>query len=187
MDTVTVPTLLGPFSLIIRDRGIIAAGFTDAPATLLTELPEPVRQRPLRTRVNPDPYASAVRAYFDGDLTALDDLPVTQSGSGFRLAAWREMRRVEPGTTVSYLQLAQRAGRTGAARAAGASCAYNLVPLIVPCHRVRRTDGTLGGYYYGLDVKRWLLAHESRALPALAPPPTARPRAVPLGQGGRNR
>lgn len=187
MDTVTVPTPLGPFSLITHDRRIIAAGFTDVPATLLTELPEPYRRRPLRTRISPHAYAPAVRAYFDGDLTALDDLPVTQFGSDFQLAAWREMRRVEPGTTVTYQQLAHRAGRTGAARAAGASCAYNLVPLIVPCHRVRRTDGTLGGYYYGLDVKRWLLTHESRALPALAPPPTARPRTAPLSRGDQHR
>ncbi|MFC7218530.1 methylated-DNA--[protein]-cysteine S-methyltransferase [Streptomyces polyrhachis] len=65
---------------------------------------------------------------------------------------------------------ALRAGRPDAARAAGAACAKNLVPLIVPCHRVRRSDGTLGGYYYGLDVKRRLLAHEAGRPLALPPP-----------------
>ncbi|MET9385864.1 methylated-DNA--[protein]-cysteine S-methyltransferase [Streptomyces sp. NPDC002928] len=187
MDTATVPTPLGPFSMITLDRGIIAAGFTDDPTTLLAELPQPYRDGSPRVRATLEPYASAVRAYFDGAVEALDGLPVVQFGNDFRLAAWQEMRRVEPGTSVSYQELADRAGRPGAARAAGASCAYNLVPLIVPCHRIRRADGSLGGYYYGLDVKRWLLAHESGELLPLAPPPVALAKTAATGQEGQDR
>lgn len=178
MDTTTVPTPLGPFSLITVEDGIVAAGFTDAPATLLAELPPPYREGTLRTHTAPT-YASAVRAYFDGEIEVLEALPVVQFGNDFRLAAWREMRGIKPGTAISYQELAERAGRAGAARSAGAACAYNLVPLIVPCHRVRRSDGSLGGYYYGLDVKRWLLAHESGELLPSAPAP------VPVAKAGR--
>ncbi|MFI0724606.1 methylated-DNA--[protein]-cysteine S-methyltransferase [Streptomyces sp. NPDC021224] len=112
-------------------------------------------------------------AYFDGTVEAIDALPVVQFGSDFRLAAWREMRRIRPGTTLGYRELAGRAGSPRAARAAGAACAYNLVPLVVPCHRVRRSDGSLGGYYYGLDVKRWLLAHENGGRVLSLPTPAA--------------
>ncbi|KAK1180654.1 methylated-DNA--[protein]-cysteine S-methyltransferase [Streptomyces sp. NBS 14/10] len=162
MYAATVPTPLGPFTLVTAPEGILAAGFTEDPAVLLAELPQPLRKhRPAPGGAAVEPYTSAVTAYFDGELTALDALPVVCSGSDFRLAAWREMRRVRPGATISYQELAARAGSPAAARAAGAACAYNLVPLVVPCHRVRRSDGTLGNYYYGLDAKRWLLAHES--------------------------
>ncbi|MCQ8772404.1 methylated-DNA--[protein]-cysteine S-methyltransferase [Streptomyces telluris] len=163
MRSSTLPTPLGPFSLLTVEDGILAAGFTAEPNGLLAELPAPWREHePVPAEV-PEPYASALAAYFDGEVEAIDALPVVQSGSGFRTAAWREMRRVRPGTTVSYQELAASAGKPGAARAAGAACAYNLVPLVVPCHRIRRSDGSLGGYYYGLAVKRWLLDHERGA------------------------
>ncbi|MEU6576364.1 methylated-DNA--[protein]-cysteine S-methyltransferase [Streptomyces sp. NPDC046805] len=187
MDTATVPTPLGPFSMITLDGGIVASGFTDAPATLLAELPAPYRDGSPRAGDTPAPYVSAVRAYFDGAVDALDELPVVQFGNDFRRAAWREMRRVKPGESVGYQELAGRAGRPGAARMAGSACAYNLVPLIVPCHRVRRTDGSLGGYYYGLDVKRWLLAHERGELLPSTPAPVAVARTAVNGQEGHGR
>ncbi|MGW1072903.1 methylated-DNA--[protein]-cysteine S-methyltransferase [Streptomyces sp. NPDC002537] len=181
MEAATVPTPLGPLSLLTVREGIVASGLTARPAALLAELPEPWRTEPLKILdTAPEPYASALHAYFDGRLDAIDVLPVVQTGSAFRLAAWREMRRVPPGTTVSYQELAAAAGKPGAARAAGASCAYNLVPLVVPCHRVRRSDGSLGGYYYGLHIKRWLLAHE-RGERGLLPP------AAPLDPTGSGR
>lgn len=171
MEAVTVPTPLGPFSLLIVEGGILASGLTDRPADLLGELPPPWRTAPLHVpAVAPEPYRSVIEAYFQGELTALDALAVVQVGGPFRMAAWRQMRRVAPGTTISYQELASAAGSPRSSRAAGASCAYNLVPLVVPCHRIRRSDGSLGGYYYGLHIKRWLLAHE-RGERDLAPPP----------------
>ena len=68
-----------------------------------------------------------------------------------------------PGAPISYTVLAARAGIPGAARAAGAACAANLVAPVVPCHRALRSDGSLGGYYYGLARKEWLLRHEAGA------------------------
>jgi len=89
---------------------------------------------------------------------------VHQPATGSRERLWAQMRAVRPGTTISYTDLAVRAGlpRT-AARAAGAACAANLIAPVVPCHRVLRSDGSLGGYYYGLACKRWLLRHEGAA------------------------
>jgi len=74
------------------------------------------------------------------------------------------MRTIPAGRTWTYARLAAEAGRPTAVRAAGSGCARNLLAPIVPCHRVVRSGGGLGGYFYGLDVKRWLLQHES-ALP----------------------
>ena len=102
----------------------------------------------------------AVQAYFDGDVDALDQVPVRQPGGAFTQHAWDAMRTIPAGSTWSYAELATKAGNPAAVRAAGAACAHNMVAPFVPCHRVVRTGGNLGGYYYGLAVKRWLLDHE---------------------------
>jgi methylated-DNA-[protein]-cysteine S-methyltransferase len=157
MYATTVPTPVGPFSLVVVDDGVVAAGFAADPADL--EMPT----GPLTGAGDLATATAALRAYFDGDLHALDSVPVRRRGGAFRVAAWDAMRRVPPGQTVTYTELAAAAGNPRAARAAGAACAQNLVPLVVPCHRVVRSDASLGGYYYGLPVKRWLLAHEGAA------------------------
>jgi len=83
-----------------------------------------------------------------------------QDGGPFFQDVWRAMRDIPAGTTISYAQLAARAGRPRAIRAAGTACASNLLAPFVPCHRVLRSDGAIGGYAYGLAVKDALLAHE---------------------------
>src|SRR5690606_41781722 len=75
--------------------------------------------------------------------------------------AWAALRRIPPGRTLPYTRLATAAGRPAAVRAAGMACARNPVSLIVPCHRVVRADGALGGYRWGVEVKRWLLNFEA--------------------------
>jgi methylated-DNA-[protein]-cysteine S-methyltransferase len=101
-----------------------------------------------------------VAGYFGGDLQALDAIPVYQPGAPSRQRMWAALRAVPPGRTVTYTQLAAQAGCPRAPRAAGAACALNLIAPVVPCHRALRMDGSLGGYYYGLDRKTWLLRHE---------------------------
>ena len=88
-------------------------------------------------------------------------IAVEQRGGPFLETAWVALRAVPAGSTVSYTGLAAAAGRPEAVRAAASACARNAAALFVPCHRVVRTDGTLGGYRWGLDVKRSLIAHES--------------------------
>jgi methylated-DNA-[protein]-cysteine S-methyltransferase len=104
--------------------------------------------------------SDAVAAYTDGDVDALDAVAVRQPGGSFLQAAWDAMRTVPAGRTVSYAELARLAGRPNAVRAAGSACARNMVAPFVPCHRILRSDGSLGGYYYGLPVKAALLRHE---------------------------
>jgi methylated-DNA-[protein]-cysteine S-methyltransferase len=155
IDATTLTTPIGELSLLARHDVLIAAGFA-APS----EMAARVNEESLAVRRDLGRLSAAVAAYFDGDLTALDDLPVSQPGGDFHQAAWKVMREVPAGRTISYAELAARAGNPNAVRAAGSACARNLIAPIVPCHRILRTGGALGGYYYGLPAKRWLLAHE---------------------------
>jgi methylated-DNA-[protein]-cysteine S-methyltransferase len=106
-----------------------------------------------------------VLAYHEGDLGVVDDIPVRQAGGVFLGKAWAVLRTVPPGAPVTYTGLAALAGRPAAVRAAAQACARNAAALFVPCHRVIRTDGSLGGFRWGLPVKRWLLHHESVPTP----------------------
>lgn len=111
------------------------------------------------------PVAEAVAAYAEGDPAAFEGLAVEQPGSAYRQEVWEAMRRVPAGQTVSYAELAQMAGRPQAHRAAAGACANNLIAFAVPCHRVIRSDGSLGGYiYHGADTKRRLLTREGARL-----------------------
>lgn len=156
IQAATLATPVGDLTLLVHDDVLVAAGFTD-PGDQYQRLQTDV---PLRTVTDLGPFTAAMTAYFDGDVTAMDDLPVDQPGGAFRQAAWKVMREVPAGEVISYAELASRAGSPGAVRAAGNACASNRVAPIVPCHRIVRTGGNLGGYYYGLPVKEWLLAHE---------------------------
>lgn len=96
--------------------------------------------------------------YFDGDISAINGIKVTQPGGSFSQSAWKAMRKVRG--TISYSELAHRAGSPAAVRAAGSACAKNAIVLVVPCHRIVKTGGSLGNYAYGLNKKEWLLRHE---------------------------
>ncbi len=157
LDATTLSTPVGDLALVARHDVLVAAGFDTVEAMTARLDDEPVTVRSDLGRLS-----AAVTAYFDGDVHALDDLPVSQPGGDFHQAAWKVMREVPPGETITYAELAARAGNPQAVRAAGSACARNLIAPIVPCHRIVRTGGALGGYYYGLPTKEWLLAHESR-------------------------
>jgi methylated-DNA-[protein]-cysteine S-methyltransferase len=155
-------TPIGPLSLLAQGGQLIAGGFIPDPAAMQSRLIPALRALPLET-ANPAelPWLTKpVAGYFDGDLQALDAIPVSQPGSPSRQRLWAALRAVLPGRTVSYTQLAAQAGCARAPRAAGAACALNLIAPVVPCHRALRMDGSPGGYYYGLDRKTWLLRHE---------------------------
>ena len=98
--------------------------------------------------------------YFAGDINALNGISVRQPGAQFSQAAWKAMRKVKAGKTISYADLADRSGSKAAVRAAGSACAKNAIALVVPCHRIVKTGGSLGNYAYGLNKKEWLLRHE---------------------------
>jgi methylated-DNA-[protein]-cysteine S-methyltransferase len=158
----TLDTPTGPFTLLVSDAGAVrAAGFTPDVGELLP-LIHPDLVEETRPAADGGP-AAAVMSYLEGDLAALDEVAVEQRiGGRFLAQAWDVMRTIKPGTPVTYTEFARLAGRPEAVRAAAAACARNAVALFVPCHRVRRSDGTLGGYRWGLTVKSWLLDHERR-------------------------
>jgi methylated-DNA-[protein]-cysteine S-methyltransferase len=141
--------------------------------------------------VDADARASAaVRAlerYFAGEITALDALPVaTTTGSEFQRRVWRALREIPAGTTITYAELARRVGQPSAFRAVGLANGANPIGIVVPCHRVIGSDGSLTGYGGGIARKRWLLTHEG-ALPSAAAADAAL-RAMPAaGSASRRR
>nr|MDT0661653.1 methylated-DNA--[protein]-cysteine S-methyltransferase [Micromonospora sp. DSM 115978] len=159
----TIDTPAGPLTVLAGPDGAVrAAGFTTDPEPLL-HLVHSALRGPVRIRPELGPVSTAVRHYLDGDLAAIDEIPVEQrTGGEFMGHAWHTLRAVKAGEPVTYTGFAELAGRPAAVRAAAAACARNAVALFVPCHRVLRTDGGLGGYRWGLDVKKWLLGHERR-------------------------
>ena len=101
--------------------------------------------------------------YFDGSRTAFD-LPLAPAGTPFQRRVWDERARIPRGTTITYGELAARAGRPGAARAVGAAVGRNPISIIVPCHRVVGSDGSLTGYAGGVERKAFLLVLEGAAV-----------------------
>lgn len=106
----------------------------------------------------------ALRAYFDGDVHAIDALPTRAPGTGFQQRVWAALRRIPVGETWTYARLAREVGQPTAMRAVGAANGKNPIGLVVPCHRVVATGGKLGGYAGGLERKAWLLRHEGAHL-----------------------
>lgn len=106
------------------------------------------------------PAVRALERYFAGELHALDALPVASGGSTFQRGVWRALRDIPVGATISYAELALRVGRPTAFRAVGLANGANPIGIVVPCHRVVGSDGSLTGYGGGIERKRWLLAHE---------------------------
>ena len=118
---------------------------------------EPVR--------NPNGLTTAISKYFEGDLSAIDTLPVETGGTLFQREVWRALRTIPCGTTTSYGTLAENIGRPAAVRAVGLANGANPVAVVVPCHRVIGANGSLTGYGGGIERKRWLLDHEIRPNP----------------------
>jgi methylated-DNA-[protein]-cysteine S-methyltransferase len=111
----------------------------------------------------PDHIRKPLAAYFDGDLAAIDALPVATGGTEFQRTVWAALRDIPAGRTESYGQLAARIGKPAAVRAVGLANGANPIGLIVPCHRVIGANGSLTGYGGGIERKRWLLNHEGAA------------------------
>nr|MBA3525852.1 methylated-DNA--[protein]-cysteine S-methyltransferase [Sphingomonas sp.] len=95
-----------------------------------------------------------------GDPASVRELPLDVRGTAFQEAVWRELRNIPPGETRSYAEIAAAVGQPGAVRAVGTANGANPVAVLVPCHRVIRSDGSLGGYAGGLERKRKLLENE---------------------------
>jgi methylated-DNA-[protein]-cysteine S-methyltransferase len=113
---------------------------------------------------DPGGAVSVLSRYFDGDLNSLDEIEVELHGTAFQQRVWMALRGVTAGTTTSYAKLADRVGSPSAVRAVGAANGANPVAIVLPCHRIIGSNGSLTGYGGGLDRKRWLLQHEGARL-----------------------
>lgn len=149
-----VDTPIGAFRAVVVNGAVVTAGFVDK-----ADHDKGGRARDVRDASG---VHDVLAAYFGGDIDALDALDVAPEGTDFRRIVWKALREVRAGETVSYGELAARVGAPGAARAVGTANATNPICLVIPCHRVVRAGGALGGYGFGVDRKRWLLQHEAR-------------------------
>ena len=153
-------TPVGTLNLIAREDVLLAANLSTISAAKAS-LDEDDRVRGFKEVKTIPVISDLIKDYFDGDLSALNAIKVRQPGAPFSQAAWKAMRRVKAGKTLSYADLADRAGSPAAVRAAGSACAKNAIVLVVPCHRIVKTGGALGNYAYGLNKKEWLLRFEA--------------------------
>jgi methylated-DNA-[protein]-cysteine S-methyltransferase len=159
LSRATLKTPIGTLYLLAHDELLLASGYSSF-AKLQDQLEDIDQERNI-SNVRRIPIVSELLSdYFDGDLKALDGISVRQPGERFSQSAWKAMRKITPGKTISYAELAKKSGSPDAIRAAGSACARNLIALVVPCHRIVKSGGALGNYAYGLNAKEWLLRHE---------------------------
>jgi len=149
-------TSLGPLLIAATDRGICRVAFDEDALHLARRFPaaeivqggaalETLAKRVVAEVETPERDA---------------DLPLDVQGTAFQEAVWQALRAIPPGETRSYAQLAAAVGRPKAVRAAGTACGANQVAVLIPCHRAQRSDGSMGGYAYGVDRKRVLRRRE---------------------------
>lgn len=151
---------VGPLLVEATDEGVIGISFGDGGPS-----------RPgvsARARGNVEAAHDALDAYFAG--LPPPSLPLHLEGTPFQRLVWQALREIPWAEVRTYGEIAKALGVPGAARAVGGANHRNPVAILVPCHRVVQTKGRLGGYAGGLDVKRWLLAHEAAHAPALRAP-----------------
>jgi len=152
----SVQTTLGEMLVAATDKGVCRLSFQEGPEALARRFPkaELAEGGAAFAGLLSQVIAAVERP---GDSRAV---PLDIQGTAFQEAVWQELQRIPPGETRSYAQIAAAVGKPGAVRAAGSANGANNVAVLIPCHRVVRSDGTLGGYAYGLEIKRELLRRE---------------------------
>ena len=157
----TTESPFGDLLLAGTERGLVRIGLPNQDRDeLLADLAERVSPRVLEAPARLDAARRELELYFEGRLDRFD-LPLDwRLSNGFRLRVLRAIAAIPYGETRSYTEMAMTAGNARAVRAAGTACGSNPIPLVVPCHRVLRSGGALGGYGGGLPMKRALLELE---------------------------
>lgn len=158
-------TPIGPLTLAATDRGLVRIDF-GGPESSLPALADRLGRRVLEAPARLDAPRRQLDEYFEGKRHRFDVALDRSLSHGFRLRVLEELSTVPYGRVVSYRDLAMRVGNPKASRAVGTAMATNPIPIVVPCHRVLRTGGALGGYGGGLPTKRWLLHLEGALLTA---------------------
>ena len=160
----TLETSLGSLLLAATERGLVRVAFErEGHDAVLAVLAARISPRILRAPARLDDAARELEEYLAGRRHAFD-LPVDlRLATGFRREVLDHLPEIPYGRTASYTQVATAAGRPRAVRAVGTACATNPLPLVLPCHRVLRSDGSLGGYLGGAEAKKTLLELERAA------------------------
>jgi methylated-DNA-[protein]-cysteine S-methyltransferase len=160
----TIDTPVGMLLLAATEKGLVRVAYArEDHERVLDKLAISVSPRVLRAPARLDPAVIQIEEYFAGRRT-LFDLPLDfELSHGFRRTVLSQLRQIAYGQTASYAAVAAAVGNPKAVRAVGTACASNPLPIVVPCHRVVRSDGTVGQYAGGSDVKRALLALEAAA------------------------
>ena len=159
-----IETPLGTMLLLARDGAMIGLEFDDQPERVARDLRLRYGSSERFPADNPNGFSDRIRAYFAGDLKAIEDIPSDGGGTEFQRRVWEELKRIPCGVTISYGTLAKRLGDPNLMRAVGLANGRNPISIVVPCHRVIGADGSLTGYGGGLRRKEWLLRHEGALL-----------------------
>lgn len=153
-----VPTSLGPMLVAATEKGVCRLSFNEGEDALRERFPNAELAE----------GSAAFSGLLESVIAAVEQpgdaahIPLDVKGTAFQEAVWQELRRIPPGETRSYAEIAAAVGKPGAVRAAGSANGANNVAVLIPCHRVIRSDGSLGGYAYGLEIKQRLLELEGR-------------------------
>jgi methylated-DNA-[protein]-cysteine S-methyltransferase len=156
-------TPIGEMAIVVdREGRLRAVDWTDHSGRMLNLLQRHYGKNgfTLEPAQNPGGLTDLLKSYFAGELRSIDALPTQTGGTPFQREVWRSLREIPCGTTVSYGELAKRIGRPKAVRAVGLANGANPIGVVVPCHRVIGSSGSLTGYGGGIERKRWLLNHE---------------------------
>lgn len=160
-----IPTPIGDMMLVADDDGNLRLAYF---AEQEDEVRRTLRRQygehgfSLEPARNPHGLSGIITRYFAGDVEAINSIPVHPAGTPFQLEVWSALRRIPCGATTSYGKLAERIGRPAAVRAVGLANGANPIAVVVPCHRVIGSNGSLTGYGGGIERKRWLLDHEKQ-------------------------
>lgn len=160
------PSPIGPLAFAVDECGVLRGlSFGDG---LRRSMARAYPATPVEEGALSDELAEVLEAYFAGDRRALDrvawSLDGCSAGDDFQARVWKALAEVPAGATISYGEMAKRAGEPGAAQAAGAALNRNPIPLVLACHRVVGVDGSMTGFGGGLERKTWLLRHEGALL-----------------------
>ena len=159
-----IETPLGTMLLLARDGALIGLEFDDQPERVARDLRLRFGSSERFPADNPNGFSDRIRAYFAGDIKAIEGIPTDGGGTTFQRRVWEELKRIPCGVTISYGTLAKRLGDANLTRAVGLANGRNPISVVVPCHRVIGADGSMTGYGGGIPRKEWLLRHEGALL-----------------------
>lgn len=155
-------TPIGILQVAASEEGLVAVVFPNEIKRAYAKM-----RGPVAAQMHLDHAVAALNDYFVGKRTDFSDLTLAPQGTDFQLSVWRALLKIPFGVTKSYGDIAREIKNPKGVRAVGLANGKNPIPVIVPCHRVIGTNGTLTGFGGGLPAKKWLLAHEGVSTPAL--------------------